>query len=104
MKNEFDLVVESYCKEHGTDKEMLLSHVWELYRLFEDEERLMKGLVMYPDEFYSDVGGRQKLESYLKGSLYSKLFDYYSKRLAVFTEIDIDSVKEHVELRLGSVV
>ena len=104
MKNEFDLVVESYCKEHGMDKEMLLSHFWEMYRLFEDEENLMKALVMYPDEFYSDVGGRQKLESYLKCNLYSKLFDYYSKRLAVFTEIDIDSVKEHVELRLGSVV
>ena len=104
MKNEFDLVVESYCKKNGTDKKLLLSEVWGLYRLFEDEEHLMKGLVMYPDEFYSGVEGRQKLESYIKDSLYSKLYDYYSKRLAVFTEVDIDSVKERVESRLGIAV
>jgi len=106
MKNEFDLVVESYCKKNGTDKKLLLSEVWELYRLFEAEENLMKSLVMYPDEFYFhlDNDRQQKIESYLKDSLYSKLYDYYSKRLAVFTEVDIDSVKERVESRLGIAV
>lgn len=104
MKNEFDLVVESYCKSHRMDKKMLLSHIWEMYRLFEDEENLMKSLVICPDEFYTDENGRVKLENYIKDSLYSKLFDYYAKRLAIFTEIDMDPIIDKVQSRLGSVV
>lgn len=106
MKSEFNLVVESYCKEHGTDKKFLLSQVWELYRLFEEEGNIMKGLVMYPDEFYfhSDEDTRLKWENYIKDRLYSKMHDYYSKRLAVFTDVDVDLAKELAESRLGIAV
>lgn len=101
MKTEFDLIVESYCKGHKMDKEMLLSHMWDMHKLFEDENNLMKSLVMYPDEFYTGVEERLKLEKYIKNNLYSKLFDYYSKLLSVFNDADVDSAVEKVELGLS---
>jgi len=105
MKSEFDLVVESYCKKHRIDKKFLLSQVWELFRLFEEEENIMKALVMYPDEFYFhlDTDTQLKWETYIKDRLYVKLHDYYSERLSIFTDVDVDLVKERAESRVGIV-